>query len=606
MLKVEDTYNWMNRAQSNEKTIEELLPLDTVEDIQRAIRLFALVDDKQKPYMVTKINRKLRSLRLEFCMDKHHPFYRYVDKTCLIEDSNKPSDITTYEYQDFIYGQRDLIYYLVNDAEFKARPDVAKILSPLLNNPNKYDYLTSYIRWKYLLINASPSEYIITDVKQCAFRSLSFIFKAILKGLSEFDSFYGEVDKHFTIARTLISDIGDEIRNSIVCDKTVNNEDLVSLRFLYGEHTSLAVLDTVRQLQVFILLSVEDNTSLANELRDILEMEIVHCLGEFRDRNVSETEAVRRLSVRAVKSVKMLLETKNESESYLNIIATSNSLGNTPERVTESLEVSSEIDIVVTALTDRVFTKNLPPYVKSTTLSPSNKFALQSIDVVKNVSTINTVVNSELALAYIDNGVCIAVDGDSPGTVVLLELTDGDDTNDRLLDYLVNETPTIRPNAIVHTVKVNALVKDEKPVSLTEGLEVDPDGNIHFRFKKTTKYMDLYMENHKVLMHNFKSKNWDGLKESLSVAFALISEIERTVMHNKKKKVSDEKYKEAMNARMFLINDFKTYLLEVQKQDPSFNFSEYYESSPHGKTTLTLKLESIAGIKKLLRTIIAI
>ncbi len=140
---------------------------------------------------------------------------------------------------------------------------------------------------------------------------------------------------------------------------------------------------------------------------------------------------------------------------------------------------------------------------------------------------------------------------------------------------------------------------------LNEAIKFDKDGGFKFLFKPKQSYMDEYANNHKVLVQNHKNKNIEGMKTNLAFAFYLIDRIEKDVMYSDKK-ISPEVKRDAEKARAFAINDFKTYLAEVQKYERGFNFTKYYENSDMGKTIIEFTGDEISGIKKLFFKLLAI
>jgi len=110
-------------------------------------------------------------------------------------------------------------------------------------------------------------------------------------------------------------------------------------------------------------------------------------------------------------------------------------------------------------------------------------------------------------------------------------------------------------------------------------------------------FMDQYDEIHKVLQENKKNNNIEGMKHSLGLMFSLITMIER----NKKYKNRD---KEAVKARAFAINDFKSYLKIIQKEDKNFDFMRFYEENHYGKTIINIDIETIKGIKQIFKSIL--
>lgn len=132
---------------------------------------------------------------------------------------------------------------------------------------------------------------------------------------------------------------------------------------------------------------------------------------------------------------------------------------------------------------------------------------------------------------------------------------------------------------------------------MTEGFTVSEDGDIKISIDPKKSYMDEYSETHRILVENFKNKNYEAMKQNVAFMFLLISVIER-----------DKKYKsrdpEVVKARAFAINDFKTYLSHIQKHQPSFNFEEYYRNSEFDKYIINVPKSTIVGIKNLLKTIL--
>lgn len=141
--------------------------------------------------------------------------------------------------------------------------------------------------------------------------------------------------------------------------------------------------------------------------------------------------------------------------------------------------------------------------------------------------------------------------------------------------------------------------------TLTEGFYIDNQGNMKFKFKPKKTYMDEYAENHKILIANSKAKNYEAMKPNLAFLFALINQIERDVIHAKEpNRLTHDFIENARKARTFAINDFKTYMKEVQKYDPKFDFTKYYEESDYGKFIVTIDKDELVGIKKLVRVLL--
>lgn len=155
-----------------------------------------------------------------------------------------------------------------------------------------------------------------------------------------------------------------------------------------------------------------------------------------------------------------------------------------------------------------------------------------------------------------------------------------------LEEYVISCTPEKAPN-----------VTYQKSTQVTESISSNGDNGITIRLSPRKSFMDQYDEIHKVLQEDNKNHNVNGMKHNLGLMFSLITMIERS----KKYKNRD---KEAVKARAFAINDFKTYLKIVQKEDKNFDFMSFYEENHYGKTILNIDIETIKVLKQLFKSII--
>lgn len=149
-----------------------------------------------------------------------------------------------------------------------------------------------------------------------------------------------------------------------------------------------------------------------------------------------------------------------------------------------------------------------------------------------------------------------------------------------------------------------ACIKNDVPLSvLTEGISVNKNGDITFKFSKKKSFMTQYAENHRELVNNIKVNNIEGAKGNLAFLFAMISVIERDYIYSKKQ-IADDKMEDAKKARMFARNDFVTYLPQIQKVEKDFDFSKYYHDNDYDKFIMTLPNDSIDGIRKIVTKLI--
>ena len=130
-----------------------------------------------------------------------------------------------------------------------------------------------------------------------------------------------------------------------------------------------------------------------------------------------------------------------------------------------------------------------------------------------------------------------------------------------------------------------------------KSININDKGDIKIEIAPDKSYMDSYSENHKFLDSNWKNRNLDAMKENLCYVFALISIIERSEEYKRRES-------EAVKARAFAINDFKTYLKHLQTEEPNFDFSRYYIDSEYDKKVINIPKSTIVGVKKIIRAIL--
>lgn len=98
-----------------------------------------------------------------------------------------------------------------------------------------------------------------------------------------------------------------------------------------------------------------------------------------------------------------------------------------------------------------------------------------------------------------------------------------------------------------------------------------------------------------------ESKSFETMKYELAKLWMLNIILEKK-LHSKN--VSEKKRFELNNSRARVLNDFKKYIDIVLKNEPSFNFSRYYEESPFNTNAVKISKNTIkftaASLKRLL------
>lgn len=110
---------------------------------------------------------------------------------------------------------------------------------------------------------------------------------------------------------------------------------------------------------------------------------------------------------------------------------------------------------------------------------------------------------------------------------------------------------------------------------------------------KPTMFLNLddeYAQSHKLLMNYEKTNNYEGMKYELCRLFYMNYVLEKRL--NSKGGRNQGRTK-ALNTRARVLNDFNKYMTILLKNQPKFNFSEYYEQSPFYPNTLEVDADTI-------------
>lgn len=165
--------------------------------------------------------------------------------------------------------------------------------------------------------------------------------------------------------------------------------------------------------------------------------------------------------------------------------------------------------------------------------------------------------------------------------------------------FLTGHTNTYSKKVVLRRFRARVTSDFNNLKILTEGINIDKDGNVHIKYRPKKSYMDSYMEIHKILQENRRQKNVEGMKQNLVHIYLLLQSVEED-LH---KKFSLTKKDELIKARTFLMNDFKTYLKEIQKYEPKFDLYEYVLNSEHSSVNLYFNTDTVSGLKKLITSV---
>lgn len=133
-------------------------------------------------------------------------------------------------------------------------------------------------------------------------------------------------------------------------------------------------------------------------------------------------------------------------------------------------------------------------------------------------------------------------------------------------------------------------------------IQFDKDGNLLIKNLKKIDYEAEYAKSHKLLKEYDNSKNYEGIKYELSKLWMMMCMIEDK-LHSKKFQDLPSfaiETSTAHKARAKIINDFKYYLEKVMKEEPKFNFTEYYDQSPFSSATTKINSSTLSFMGKMI------
>lgn len=105
-----------------------------------------------------------------------------------------------------------------------------------------------------------------------------------------------------------------------------------------------------------------------------------------------------------------------------------------------------------------------------------------------------------------------------------------------------------------------------------------------------------YEEAHR-LLKMYSSNNLDGIKHELAHLYYINWVIEKKLKHTKK---GTDKYKELIDLRARVLNDFKKYFKFVCEKDPNFDFMAYLKSTEYYTKYMEIDYSTLANIGKII------
>lgn len=140
------------------------------------------------------------------------------------------------------------------------------------------------------------------------------------------------------------------------------------------------------------------------------------------------------------------------------------------------------------------------------------------------------------------------------------------------------------------------IIVEAKPLPIRFG----KSGNMFIELPRNLEME--YQESHR-LLNTYSEKNIEGIKHQLARLFYINSIIEKRI---KKMKKDDDEYKELIDLRARVINDFKKYMEIVQNSEENFDFEQYMKNSEYYNKTVMIDKHTMKYTGKLIKDMISI
>ena len=164
-----------------------------------------------------------------------------------------------------------------------------------------------------------------------------------------------------------------------------------------------------------------------------------------------------------------------------------------------------------------------------------------------------------------------------------------------------------RAKAIYEAFIVPCLEAEEYFVEAKDfPIQFDKDGNLFIRNIKRRDYESEYAKSHRLLRKYEEAENLEGIKYELCKLWTMNSAIEATLNSKKFNELPSEAIASSKEhkARAKILNDFNYFLKVVLKEEPDFNFQEYYDHSPFSDALIKINKDTVIWSGKLLKMLI--
>lgn len=133
-------------------------------------------------------------------------------------------------------------------------------------------------------------------------------------------------------------------------------------------------------------------------------------------------------------------------------------------------------------------------------------------------------------------------------------------------------------------------------------LHLDKDGKLLLKTSPNVNYNLLYQNSHIILKEYEKAGNIEGIKYELCKLYMLLSRLDKYFIHPEgiRKKIVSAKVKTKYSTlKSNVLSDFRKYLSIVMKEEPNFNFQQYFNETEFGVNLYTIDNRIVKAIKNL-------
>ena len=548
---------------------ERKYPLNDETRIRKAIQFFKYCPHKDRNELATNINKRLRETGLKIQVSEDNPFYKYANKelieTIVVEGyTSKLMSPRPIVDRSSIQEIEDNTCHIFDKRMCETRDhELAKDMVRI--NNELYSMYIDYIKY----VNYNDGQ--ITEVPYRIIHDMgTFAVLSLQRGDVE-------LAEKACIVLNRLAGLGRTNKHHIfresICIKYyikfLYGTDCPDTRPLYKFIQDISNIDITRnKVNVWYGIGYEDEV--LNILYNSGLEKYCTCLQEYFE------------ECRKNKESELYIIEMDKNDNFKSIIFSP----------IEAFPFEAQVKLhEITNLFDSEKLRCLNYKNLSIKLTNTHLVRLNKLSRIANITVIHDKYGDELYCGNIENSIYLILsDTTENDQIVLIELTDN------AISFFISDYYD-KDNRI-KLYRYKFIEKElNKNKSLTEGFTMDDDGNMKITISSKKSYMDEYSQNHKLLVENWKNKNYEGVKKNLAFVFALVNIIER-----------DKKYKnrdpEVVKARAFAINDFKTYLKKLMEVEEDFDFVDYYKNSDYDKLIVNLPKQTIAGIKMLFKMLI--